>query len=146
MEIDSNVNRLSQIFRARLSDFDRVRSLVEEFADKTRLSGEDRHKLTLIVEELFTNTVTHGHKGDSDSPVSITFQESGTDIILLYTDAAPPFNPLDGEQSTDIDSSIRKRRVGGLGVFLTTELVHRATYRYHDGKNSIYLTYSPVRP
>ncbi|MEQ1881946.1 MAG: ATP-binding protein [Burkholderiales bacterium] len=144
VEIENNANRVNRIFAARLGDFDRVRSMVEEFADKTRVSGEDRHKLTLIVEELFINTVTHGHKGDCDSPVSITLQKSGTDIMLLYEDAAPPFNPLGSGQSANIDDSIRKRRIGGLGVFLTTELAHGAAYSYDKGRNRIHLTYSPA--
>jgi serine/threonine-protein kinase RsbW len=145
MEIESNANLLNRKFAARLADFARVRSMIEEFANKTRVSGEDRHKLTLIVEELFINTITHGHKGDSDSPVSVTLEKSGTDIMLIYEDAAPPFNPLVSRQSADIDYSIRKRRVGGLGVFLTTELARRAAYSYNNGHNRIHLTYSPAR-
>ena len=48
------MKRLSRTFPARLSAFEQVRSLIGEFGEAAGLGREDRHKLTLIVEELFT--------------------------------------------------------------------------------------------
>ena len=62
-----NMSRLIRIFPAQLQAFDQIRALVDEFGAMSNLGREDRHKLTLIVEELFTNTVAHGHQGDSDA-------------------------------------------------------------------------------
>ena len=58
-----SVTRLNRTFPAQLRAFVQVKSLIDEFGDAAGLGREDRHKLTLIVEELFTNTVTHGHRG-----------------------------------------------------------------------------------
>lgn len=142
---DIIVNRISRTFPARLREFERVQALIEEFARGARLSGEDRHKLTLIVEELFVNTVTHGYKGDCDEPVSITFEEVGADVTLTYRDSAPPFDPLSAGLSTDAEALVTARRIGGLGAFLTVQLTHRAEYRFENGQNRINLTYSPLR-
>ncbi|MFN0040218.1 MAG: ATP-binding protein [Burkholderiales bacterium] len=139
------MNRVSRIFPASRPAFDSIKTLIEEFCGMANLSSEDRHKLTLIVEELFVNTVTHGHKGDCDAPVSITFEEVGTLVTLVYEDTAPPFNPLSGGTDTDPEALVQARRVGGLGAFLTVQLTRGAEYSFNDGRNRIRLLYSPAQ-
>jgi serine/threonine-protein kinase RsbW len=134
------VKRLSRTFPAQLRAFEQVKALIDEFAVTTELGREDRHKLTLIVEELFTNTVTHGHRGDSDAPVQISLEDAGGGVQLTYEDSAPPFDPLAAIRRTDIESTINERRVGGLGVFLTLGLAKGAAYRFVEGRNRISLT------
>ena len=145
VQFEKNMHRLNRIFPARLRAFDRVKALIEEFAAIAELGREDRHKLTLIVEELFTNTVNHGHRGDSDAPVFITFEEDAGDVQLIYEDSAPQFDPLAAGRRTDIDTTIRERRVGGLGIFLTIGLTNKADYSYVDGRNRISLRLSATR-
>ncbi|HEX4985995.1 MAG TPA: ATP-binding protein [Burkholderiales bacterium] len=136
------MHRLNRVFPARLAAFEEVKGLIEDFAAMAGLGREDRHKLTLIVEELFTNTVTHGHRGDSDAPVSITFQEDAGRLDLTYEDSAPPFDPFAAGQRADIDSTIRERRVGGLGIFITIGLTENVEYSYTSGRNRICLRLS----
>ena len=134
--------RLNRVFPARLWAFDHIKGLIDEFSAMADLGREDRHKLTLIVEELFTNTVNHGHRGDSDASVSVTFEEIDGDVQLIYEDSAPAFNPLAAGQRTDIDSTIKERRVGGLGIFITIGLTENVDYSYVDGRNRICLRLS----
>ncbi len=139
------MKRLSRTFPAQLRAFEQVKTLIDEFGEATGLRREDRHKLTLIVEELFTNTVTHGHRGDSNAPVQISFEDTAAGVQLTYEDSAPPYDPLEASRRTDIDSTINERRVGGLGVFLTIGLTHGANYRFVEGRNCISLTLVPSR-
>ncbi|MEO8007137.1 MAG: ATP-binding protein [Betaproteobacteria bacterium] len=141
------MHRLNRVFPARLRAFDQVKTLIDEFGEVAELGREDRHKLTLIVEELFTNTVNHGHRGDSDAPVFITFEEDAGHVQLIYEDSAPQFDPLAAGRRTDIDidTTIRERRVGGLGIFLTIGLTNKADYSYVDGRNRISLRFSSTR-
>jgi serine/threonine-protein kinase RsbW len=139
------MRRLIRIFPAQLRAFDQVKALVDEFGVMVELGREDRHKLTLIVEELFTNTVNHGHKGDSNATVSITFEEDKGHMQLIYEDSAPPFNPVVAGRRTDIDSSINERRVGGLGILLTVGLTESADYSYVGGLNRICLKLKATR-
>ena len=136
---------LKRVFPARLGAFDQVKALIDEFGSVAELGREDRHKLTLIVEELFTNTVNHGHRGDSDSPVFITFEEMEGDVQLIYEDSAPRFDPLAVGHRTDIDTTIRERRVGGLGILITIGLTDKVDYSYIEGRNRICLRLSATR-
>ncbi|MEO8165287.1 MAG: ATP-binding protein [Betaproteobacteria bacterium] len=133
---------MKRIFAARLAAFEQIKALIDEFGDMASIGREDRHKLTLIVEELFINTVTHGYRGDSDALVSITFESDHGDIVLTYEDSAPQFDPLATGQRTNIESTIKERRVGGLGIFITIGLTEKADYSYVEGRNRICLRIS----
>ena len=139
VQIEKSMHRLNRVFPARLLAIEQVKALIDEFGEAAELGREDRHKLTLIVEELFTNTVNHGHRGDSDAPVSITFEEDKGSVQLIYEDSAPPFDPLAAGKRTDIESTIKERRVGGLGIFITIGLTEQADYSYVEGRNRICL-------
>jgi len=145
VQFRKSVKRLSRTFPARLSAFEQVKSLIEEFGEAAGLGREDRHKLTLIVEELFTNTVTHGHRGDSTAPVQISLEDTAAGVELTYEDSAPQYDPVAASRRTNIESTINERRVGGLGVFLTISLTNGAVYRFVEGRNRISLTLVPSR-
>ena len=135
------MSRLSRSFPARLRAFEQVRALIEEFGATAELGREDRHKLTLIVEELFTNTVTHGFRGDSDSPVQFTLEQTEAGVRLTYEDSAPRHDPIASGLRTDIDATINLRQVGGLGVAIALGLTHDAEYSFVDGRNRVTMTY-----
>lgn len=128
---------LNRSFVAKLSVFREIKEMIEAFAGSAGIDPAVRHKLTLIVEELFVNTVRHGHKGDSDEPVDITLISEPAGITVSYVDTAPKYDSLAAAMRTDIEASVRMRRVGGLGVALTFALAHTAQYSYLDGKNQI---------
>lgn len=133
--------RLSRSFPARLRAFEQVRALIEEFGATAELGREDRHKLTLIVEELFVNTVTHGFRGDSDSPVQVTLERTGAGVHLTYEDSAPQHDPIADGLCTDIEATVNLRQVGGLGVAIALGLTEDARYAFVDGRNRVAMTY-----
>ena len=145
VQLEKTMHRMNRVFPARLRAFDQVKALIDEFGTVAELGREDRHKLTLIVEELFTNTVNHGHRGDSDALVFITFEEDEGDVQLIYEDSAPQFDPLAAGNRTDIDSTIRERKVGGLGIFITIGLTEKVDYSYVEGRNRICLRLAATR-
>lgn len=55
-------------------------------------------RLQLIAEELFVNTITHGHHGDSDHAVRIGLAHVDGTSTLRYEDDAPPFDIFNFEQ------------------------------------------------
>jgi Histidine kinase-like ATPase domain len=81
-------------FRGRLGSFGEVRALAEAFG---AAMGADRGavlRLVLVLEELFTNTVTHGYPAGSEGPIWIAFAQRADLIEVTYEDAGPPFDPL----------------------------------------------------
>jgi serine/threonine-protein kinase RsbW len=108
------------------------------------MSPEARHKLTLMVEELFTNTVRHGYRGDSEGLVELSLAQDGNKLLVTYADTAPRYDSLAAAMQTDIEATIRQQRIGGLGLALTFAMAETAQYAYLDGKNRIVLLLKPA--
>ena len=97
------MTRLSRTFAARLTAFGEVEALLQEFALRVGLRHEDSMRLLLIVEELFTNTVRHGHGGDCDAPIGVTLGAAAAHVELAYEDTAPPFDPIEHLAGSPVD-------------------------------------------
>jgi anti-sigma regulatory factor (Ser/Thr protein kinase) len=128
-------------FRASMQCLPGATAFVEGFCDENAIAHGDALRLTLIVEELFTNTVVHGHGGDSDAPVRIELTADPTRVTLSYEDAAPPFDPLARlEQSgPDLDADLDDRPVGGLGIVLIVRMATSVRYAREDGFNRLHI-------
>ena len=70
-----------------------MRLFLEDFCADSGVSRTSCLRLNLVLEELFTNTVHHGHRGDSDAPVWLTLASLQRRVAVTYEDTAPPFNP-----------------------------------------------------
>lgn len=87
-------------------------------------------RLQLIVEELFTNTVTHGHDGEGEAPVTCRITQLPSGILLHYTDAAPAYD-LTGAPEQTASATL----IGGLGIALIRGLSQQVHYARQDGLN-----------
>lgn len=121
-----------------------MRKFLEQFCAETALPRAACLRLNLVLEELFTNTVKHGHRGDCDAPVWIALSLEGDALHVTYEDKAPPFNPYAYLPEGPPDITLEMRKVGGLGVLLTKELAATRDYAYLFGRNRIRLTLPPA--
>lgn len=131
------------MFTARMDRLRMLREFLEGFCTQAGLSDEPRLRLNLVLEELFTNTVRHGHRGDSDAPVWVTLACGPEGVNLTYEDAAPPFNPYGRPPDAPPDTTVKMRKIGGLGVLLTRKLATSREYAYLYGRNRIRLALAP---
>lgn len=127
------------MFPARASALPAVAAFVAETGARAGVPPASCQKLTLLVEELFTNTIVHGHGQDSDEPVRVELEIGSGSIALTYEDTAPPHDPFAGIQRPDETASVEDRLVGGLGILLVATLAPDAQYRRTEGKNRIHL-------
>ncbi len=107
--------------------------LMLALADGTRQLGfseEIALRLQLIVEELFTNTVIHGHGGEGEASVTCRMAQHPSGILLRYTDAAPAYDITRAPEQTASEAVI-----GGLGIALIRGLSQEVHYAWQDGLN-----------
>ncbi|TMH72284.1 MAG: ATP-binding protein [Betaproteobacteria bacterium] len=109
-------NARSAMFLARLAELRSIGSFLEGFCADSQLERERCLRLNLVLEELFINTVNHGHRGDCDAPIWILLDAQPQAVHLTYEDTAPPF------------------------VLLTRELAAARDYAYLFGRNRIRLS------
>ena len=134
-----NYNTHSEaMFPARLSAWRSAREFLERFCIDATLNRVPSLRLNLILEELFTNTINHGHRGDCDSHIWIALSAGSSETIVNYSDEAPPFNPL-AMAKAQLDVPLDEREIGGLGVHLTIELTSASDYAYLYGRNRLRL-------
>ena len=117
---------------------------IDEAGGASGITPDDRFRLNLMVEELFVNTVTHGHEQDSDAPVRVALDVEPGAIVLHYDDTAPPYNPFAHVQAPDGVTPVEDRSVGGLGVHLIVTMADRVEYSRADGWNQIRVRLLPM--
>jgi anti-sigma regulatory factor (Ser/Thr protein kinase) len=122
-----------EVVPARLDAFSRLGSFLEEVAGAAGLSPEAGLRLRLVVEELFTNTVVHGHGGDCDAPVTVSAEPGNGRIDVVYEDSAPPFDPFAARGSPDHSAG------GGHGIALVAGLTDAVSYTRVGDRNRIAL-------
>lgn len=126
----------STMFAARLGELNGLRAFLEAFCASAAVGRDGCLRLNLLLEELFTNTVRHGHRGDSELPVWVGLAADGGRITVDYEDSAPPFNPY---ARPSLDTTQQIRSIGGRGLRLLAELAPTRDYAYLYGRNRIRL-------
>jgi anti-sigma regulatory factor (Ser/Thr protein kinase) len=131
------------VFPAKMGQLRTLRGFLEAFCAHAGLANEDCLRVNLVLEELFTNTVRHGYRGESDAPIWVTLSAAQGVLRVTYEDSAPPFNPYVGLPEFAPDATLRSRKIGGLGVLLTRKLANSRDYAYLYGRNRIRLEFVP---
>jgi len=98
------------VFEARMARLPDAIGFAEDFCRQHGIVHDDRLRLTLVVEELFTNTVEHGH-------------------ALAHLAEQPP----------SLDDALDARSPGGLGIHLVEQLATSARYAREDGRNRLWI-------
>jgi anti-sigma regulatory factor (Ser/Thr protein kinase) len=142
----SALARHAETFPARLEVFPRVAAFLERVSAAAGFRRDDALRLTLVIEELFTNTVTYGHGGGCEAPVHLALEVAPGRIAVTYEDTAPPFDPLAVAPPPDDPGPLDARAVGGLGLLLVTRLSRDLAYARVEGRNRISLVVTEERP
>jgi serine/threonine-protein kinase RsbW len=135
-------------FEARMACLPQAVAFVAAFCERSGIGRDDTLRLTLIVEELFTNTVMHGHGADSPERVRLTLQAHAAHVELLYEDAAPPFDPWSAlaGASAELQADLADRPVGHLGIALVLQMASRVSHVHEEGRNRLRLVVSRAGP
>jgi serine/threonine-protein kinase RsbW len=133
------VARHDRTFPARRDALPQVDAFLGEVCGEAGLGRQTCLRLTLLVEELFTNTVVHGHGADSEAPVRIECEVSPGRIALIYEDTGPAHDPFARVVAPDTDADVENRPIGGLGVLLVSEMAQQVEYQRAGDRNRISL-------
>ena len=130
-----------RVFPARRDALPQVEAFLAEVCAAAGLDQAMCLRVTLLVEELFTNTVVHGHGADSEAPVRLDCEVAPGRITLVYEDTGPPHDPFAAVASPDPGAGVQDRPVGGLGVLLVSAMAKRAEYQRAGDRNRISLVF-----
>ncbi|MBO4232102.1 MAG: ATP-binding protein [Bacteroidales bacterium] len=91
-------------------------------------------KIRLSVEEVVENIVRYAYaNGDGFLEVYTEKDDAGM-LTITLKDAGKPFDTL-AKEDPDITLSAEEREIGGLGIFITKQMMDFVQYKYEDGCN-----------
>jgi anti-sigma regulatory factor (Ser/Thr protein kinase) len=131
-------------FPARLEAFEAIRAQMETCVSALDWQSGDIHRCTLILEELFTNSVKYGTPAGADNHVYLgIIPATDRSIALTYEDRAPHHDPFAEVSTAHTNPDINMRGIGGLGVPLILRLTEQARYTALPTGNRITLIFRP---
>lgn len=123
----------------RLSKLHDLSAMVEEFGDEHQLPVPKIFVINLALDELITNSVTHGSfENASDPKIEVRLKVDHDILILTIEDNGSMFDPTI-DTVPDTESSLERREVGGLGLHLVKSFADRVSYEFVGGKNRLTL-------
>jgi serine phosphatase RsbU (regulator of sigma subunit)/anti-sigma regulatory factor (Ser/Thr protein kinase) len=105
---------------------------------EARVPESVRMDVTLVLEEVLSNTVRHGYPADARDTIRVTARRDGARLHLRFDDGGVAWDPL-AHDLPDVDEAIEDREIGGLGVLLVRQLSETAHYERRDGRNQLSL-------
>ena len=116
------------------AELSRLLAFAEAFARDCGFADDERARLLIILEELFTNVATHSNA----QSVAATLGLSRGRLTIDFVDDGPPFDPLT-HPGPDLDAPSEERPIGGLGIAIVRGLVDKARYRREGSRNHLRL-------
>ena len=130
------------VIEAVVDNLDAVNSFVHQSIEQFNCSNRTLMQLDLIVEEIFVNIASYAYAPNTGSvKILLKTETEPLSVSLTFIDAGIPYNPLE-KSDPDINLSAEEREIGGLGIFLTKNLVNDINYQHVEGKNV--LTFSKL--
>ncbi len=116
-----------------------VQDFVQELLDSARVSLKAQMQISIAVEEIFVNISHYAYTPNIGSAtIRIRITENPPELTLVFLDRGIPYDPTKAE-SPDLSLPADEREVGGLGIFMTKQLVDKVSYEYRDGQNILTL-------
>ena len=117
---------------------EKLNAVFAEFAKRYALPDSVRRSLSIALDELLANELSHGIAGGDAGPVTVEVELDPECLTATITDGGPPFDPF-GQAEPDTTLSVDDRPIGGLGIHLVRELMDEVSYRRRDGQNVVVL-------
>jgi anti-sigma regulatory factor (Ser/Thr protein kinase) len=129
------VNHLS--IAADLSEVDGVRQFLKDSLADIDLSEEDGFKIELALVEMVVNVIRYAYPNGGGA-LAIEIRKDRQRVIIEIRDSGLPFDPCRAPKP-DIDEVVAAGRKGGLGIYLTREIMDECLYRRDGGQNILTL-------
>ena len=112
---------------AELKNLEVVRRFVQETATTLKVDPEVIPDVLLAVTEMVTNIIVHGYRYQAGI-IEIEVGRAADSLVVRLRDRARPFDPTI-ISPPDLTLSLDKRPFGGMGIYLTKQLMDEMTYR-----------------
>lgn len=111
---------------------------IAALSEKWELSQALVLHMNLVIEEALTNIIFYAFTDNDKHEIKLQISLDNNILTIKITDNGIPFNPL-SQQQPDITLPAEKRPVGGLGIFLISQMMDKMHYRRKKNQNILTL-------
>jgi len=127
MAASDNATAFSREARSQLAEIEPMSEALAEWAHGRGVPARVVQHVALMLDELITNIVMHGYRNRADGWIRVDAAVEDQSLVVLLSDRAPAFNPLDVPEA-DTTLSLEEREIGGLGVHFVRKIADALSY------------------
>lgn len=125
-------------FPGRLPDVLDAISRVEQFSVQHRVPVRVVQSLVLALEEVLVNIIVHGYRDEESHVIEMIVDVHEMDIGVEVKDDGIPFDPRT-VSAPNLSCPLDDRPIGGLGVWLTLQMMDEVKYQRDGSINRLWL-------
>jgi serine/threonine-protein kinase RsbW len=122
----------------RIGEIQSLAGMIEELGESWALGPMLTMHINLVLEEAISNIIFYGYKDDSEHSIHIDLSVEEQILRIRIEDDGIPFDPT-AKTMPDLTLSVEDRPIGGLGIYLITQLMDTVHYERTDDKNILYI-------
>ena len=116
-----------------------VQAFVDKHLAKTNCPEKAKMQIGVAVEEVFINIANYAYHPDiGEATVRVGVSEEPLIVTITFIDHGVPYDPL-AKEDPDVTLNADQRQIGGLGIFMTKQMMDDVQYEYKDGQNILTL-------
>ena len=127
--------------KATPTDLAQLLSLVDSFGQGQGWTAHALSQVRLVLEELVVNIVSYGSQDGQAPELAVSLAQQGQVLDMVISDNGVAFDPLQAT-APDLNADLDHRPVGGLGIFLVTELADTVRYQREGAWNRLWVSLS----
>jgi len=105
-----------------------IAEFVSERAQLAGLTDDEVFDVAMAVDEACTNAMEHAYDGRPDGQVRVCCYVEKDEFVVRVTDYGRSFDPS-AIGLPDLSGPLEERQIGGLGLYLMSQLMDRVEYR-----------------
>jgi len=125
--------------RNQVDDLQHVAEFVEEIADELQLPPELTMNFNLVLEEMVSNVIFYAYPKENDQPIILNATADDNTISFIITDEGRAFDPT-AQEDADMSVNPADRQLGGMGIFITRQIMDDVSYQRINGCNILTMT------
>ena len=123
------------VIDAKTDNLPQVMEFVDCLLEELQCPMRTQMQVDIAVEEIFVNIAHYAYTPDTGlARILVEIREDPVEIRITFEDQGIPYNPL-AREDPDVTLSAEKRKIGGLGIFMTKKAMDDVCYEYRDNKN-----------
>lgn len=113
-----------------------VRSFIDVHAKDHGFSSKTIQDVRLAVDEAVTNIIKHAYSNDNSKIIDVELLFFENKLCVQLIDSGKNFK-FETYKIPDIKEQIKRRKRGGMGVYMIHSLMDKVSYSRNGGKNEI---------